>query len=423
MTKMKVWMLAILFISFFVVSCDKEEEPEGDPPVAGFTADKTAVETGEAIQFTDSSTETPTSWSWDFGDSNTSTVQNPTHSYDTEGTYSVSLTANNEFGSDEATMTDYITVTAEVVASEAETLITYLESTDSPLGKYYVNTDMPAIKSAEAIKALMPTQDVYIIDIRAAATYDTAHIDGAVNLPIADVLEHIQTTDLSAYSDISIVCYTGQSAAWVTSLCRLAGVDNVSSMKWGMSGWHQNFEASWKTNIGNGGILDFDQVDVPKGAEGDLPTLNTGLATGAEILAARLESVLAEGFGASAIGNSTVLDNKDDYYIVNYWPAAEYADPGHIIGAMQYEPKTDIALDAALKTLPNDKTIVVYCYTGQNSANLAAYLRLVGYDAKSLKFGTNGMIYDQMTKATYVPYGTPDKTASTMSYNYWTPGM
>ena len=424
MTKTKVWMLAILFISVFVVSCDKEEDPpEGDAPVAGFTADKVAVTTGEAIQFTDSSTETPTSWSWDFGDSNTSTVQNPTHSYDTEGTYSVSLTATNEFGSDEATMTDYITVTAEVVASEAETLITYLESTDSPLGKYYVNTDMPAIKSAEAIKALIPTQDVYIIDIRAAATYDTAHIEGAVNLPIADVLEHIQTTDLTAYTDIAIVCYSGQSAAWVTSLCRLAGVDNVYSMKWGMSGWHQNFEASWSGNIGNGGILDFDQVDVPKGAEGDLPTLSTGFETGADILEARLDAVLTEGFGAAAIGNSTVLDNKDDYYIVNYWPAAEYADPGHIIGAMQYEPKTDIALDAALKTLPNDKTIVVYCYTGQNSANLAAYLRLVGYDAKSLKFGTNGMIYDQMTKSTWVPFGTPEKTASTMSYDYWTPAM
>jgi len=416
MTKTKVWMLAILFISVFVVSCDKEEEPEGDAPVAGFSADKTAVETGESIQFTDSSTETPTSWSWDFGDSNTSTVQNPTHSYDTEGTYSVSLTATNEFGSDEVTMTDYITVTALVVASEAETLITYLESTDSPLGKYYVNTDMPALKTAEAVKTLMATQEVYIIDIRGAAAYDTAHIEGAVNLAAGDVLDHIQTTDLSAYTEISIVCYTGQTASWLTSLLRLAGIDNVYSMKFGMCSWHDDFAGSWNGNIGNGGILDFDQVDVPKGAEGDLPTLSTGFETGADILEARLDAVLTEGFGEAAISNSTVLDNKDDYYIVNYWPAAEYADPGHIIGAMQYEPKTDIALDAALKTLPTDETIVVYCYTGQNSANLAAYLRLIGYDAKSLKFGTNGMIYDQMTKSQWT-------VETPMGYEYWTPGM
>ena len=93
---------------------------------------------------------------------------------------------------------------------------------------------------------------------------------------------------------------------------------------------------------------------------------------------------------------------------------AEYADPGHIIGATQYEPKTDIALDAALKTLPADETIVVYCYTGQTSANLVAYLRLVGYDAKSLKYGTNGMIYDQMTTSQWTD-------GAISGYTYWTP--
>ncbi|RLD92338.1 MAG: hypothetical protein DRJ13_16695 [Bacteroidetes bacterium] len=75
----------------------------------------------------------------------------------------------------------------------------------------------------------------------------------------------------------------------------------------------------------------------------------------------------------------------------------------HIDGAIQYTPKVDIAMDAALKTLPTDKTIVVYCYTGQGSANLTAYLRLVGYDAKSLKYGTNAMIHDDMTKSKWSP--------------------
>ena len=304
-----------------------------------------------------------------------------------------------------------------VVIIESEVLAKYLESTESPLGKDYVNSgDMPSLITATALNNdIITNADVYIIDIRGAAAYDTAHIEGAVNLAAGDVLDHIQITDLSAYTEISIVCYTGQTAAWLTSLLRLAGIDNVYSMKFGMCSWHDDFAGSWNSNIGNGGILDFDKVDVPKGAEGDLPNLSTGFETGADILEARLDAVLTEGFGAAAIGNSTVLDNKDDYYIVNYWPAAEYADPGHIIGAMQYEPKTDIALDAALKTLPNDKTIVVYCYTGQNSANLAAYLRLVGYDAKSLKFGTNGMIYDQMTKSQWT-------AGAIQGYDYWTPG-
>ncbi len=86
----------------------------------------------------------------------------------------------------------------------------------------------------------------------------------------------------------------------------------------------------------------------------------------------------------------------DNYYIVNYWPANEYIDPGHILGAVQYTPKETMKLSLDLKTLPADKTVVVYCYTGQTSANLTAYLRLIGYNAKSLLFGTNGMIYDDM---------------------------
>ena len=56
-----------------------------------------------------------------------------------------------------------------------------------------------------------------------------------------------------------------------------------------------------------------------------------------------------------------------------------------------------MALDADLKTLPTNKQVVVYCWTGQTSANLAAYLRVIGYDAKSLTYGANGMIYDKLS--------------------------
>ena len=41
--------------------------------------------------FTDSTTNNPTSWNWDFGDGNSSTAQNPTHVYATAGTYDVKL--------------------------------------------------------------------------------------------------------------------------------------------------------------------------------------------------------------------------------------------------------------------------------------------------------------------------------------------
>lgn len=79
------------------------------PPVADFIASPTTTCSGD-IQFTDLSTNTPTSWSWDFGDGNTSVQQNPLHSYNSSGTYTVTLTSTNAFGNDTETKTSYITV-------------------------------------------------------------------------------------------------------------------------------------------------------------------------------------------------------------------------------------------------------------------------------------------------------------------------
>lgn len=62
------------------------------------------------VQFTDTSTGSPTSWAWTFGDGNTSTAQNPQHTYTAPGLYTVTLNATNEYGSDTETKTDYITV-------------------------------------------------------------------------------------------------------------------------------------------------------------------------------------------------------------------------------------------------------------------------------------------------------------------------
>ncbi len=131
----------------------------------------------------------------------------------------------------------------------------------------------------------------------------------------------------------------------------------------------------------------FENDAVAKAAKGNMPTLSTGQTTGQAIFEARVSTVLAEGFGAAKISNTDVFANPDNYYIVNYWAQTDYDHYGHVPGAMQYTPKQSIAYNVDLTTLPTDKTVVVYCWTGQTSANMAAYLRILGYDAKSLLFG------------------------------------
>jgi rhodanese-related sulfurtransferase len=298
--------------------------------------------------------------------------------------------------------------------NEAQVLVEYLESADSPLMKDYVSTDMPAIIAASEVKTLNETGQVYIMDIRAAADFATGYIENAVNVAAGDVLTHIEGVDLAPYTKVAIVCYSGQTAAWATCLLRIMGYSKVYSMKFGMCSWHEDFAGSWKNNIKNTYATQFTSDATAKGAEGDLPVLSTGFETGQEILEARVNAVLAEGFTPARIGAADVFGALSNFYIVNYWPENHYTDPGHIPGAMQYTPKQSMSISNTLKTLPADKTVVVYCYTGQTSANLAAYLRVLGYDAKSLLFGTNGMIYDVMAAKSMTTF----KDADIMGYEY-----
>ncbi|MEN6513014.1 PKD domain-containing protein [Methanoculleus sp.] len=80
------------------------------PPVANFTANVNAGVAPLTVRFTDTTTENPSSWLWDFGDRNTSTDQNPIHTYRAPGTYTVSLNASNAYGFSAETKTDHIIV-------------------------------------------------------------------------------------------------------------------------------------------------------------------------------------------------------------------------------------------------------------------------------------------------------------------------
>ena len=91
-----------------------------DPPVANFIFSPNNPTPGALMTFTDTSTNSPTSWLWNFGDGTTSTAQNPTKSFANAGTYQVSLTATNSAGSN--TRTIVVTVTGVVIsAPDAQT--------------------------------------------------------------------------------------------------------------------------------------------------------------------------------------------------------------------------------------------------------------------------------------------------------------
>lgn len=71
----------------------------GEPTIANFTYTTPTRLTGDtspfSVTFTDTTTKSPASWLWNFGDGTTSTQQNPTHTYTSWGRFTVSLTATN----------------------------------------------------------------------------------------------------------------------------------------------------------------------------------------------------------------------------------------------------------------------------------------------------------------------------------------
>jgi len=78
-----------------VVTVAASKPSTAKAPVAAFA---TSI-SGKTVKFTDKSTNSPTSYIWDFGDKSTSTAKSPKHTYSKAGKYTVSLTAKNSAGS------------------------------------------------------------------------------------------------------------------------------------------------------------------------------------------------------------------------------------------------------------------------------------------------------------------------------------
>jgi agmatine deiminase len=96
------------------VHCHTNDQPApstiGTAPTAAFSADATSGVAPFEVQFSDLSIQNPTVWEWDFGDSGTSTDQSPMYTYNTNGTYTVSLTARSASGADTVVHANLITV-------------------------------------------------------------------------------------------------------------------------------------------------------------------------------------------------------------------------------------------------------------------------------------------------------------------------
>ncbi len=135
------------------------------------------------------------------------------------------------------------------------------------------------------------------------------------------------------------------------------------------------------------------------------PAVNVTKTDTAAILAEQVTKILTAG--AQMVTNTTALTTPSAYYIVNYWSEALVTKHGIIKGAVRIETIKTGTLETSgsitagnLNNLDASKTVLVYCFTGQTSSFIAAWLTVMGYDAKLIPYGMNGLKHTKMAAPT-----------------------
>ncbi|MCA0133156.1 rhodanese-like domain-containing protein [Winogradskyella alexanderae] len=278
-------------------------------------------------------------------------------------------------------------VNAANTVDEFTTLVNYLEPNTS-----FLKGELPIIM-ADEVKKNFKNPKYHIVDLRTDSWYEYGHIKNAANVPATELPTYFkETINPEDFEKIVLICYSGQSAAYYSSLLNLAGYDNVYSMKWGMSAWREDFAANaWTKNAKNDFADKLEATANTKPELGESPVIKTGKTEAKDILNARLEELFATPYSDFIVKSAEVFEAPGDYFVVNFDNSETYTK-GHIPGAVQYQPGTSILLESDLLSLPIDKKIALYSATGQEAAYIVAYLNVLGYNTGNIAYGENGFM-------------------------------
>jgi rhodanese-related sulfurtransferase len=242
--------------------------------------------------------------------------------------------------------------------------------------------DNNMIAQAAFVEKVVNGEDLFVLDIRQADAYTAGHVTGAYNVPwgsaIADSLDFLPD-DQQVY----VYCYSGQTAGQTVAALQVAGID-AKSVRYGFSLGISKVE-------GYEAIV--DTTPVTFGA-------SEGVKFNAEIKAAVADYFNAIGSDelapsnivSSAKAKEMIDGSEGDLVVLSIRQADAYA-AGHIAGAVNIPWAA--GMQEQFSTLPTDQKILTYCYSGQTAGQTVAILRLLGYDAVSIKSGmgtggTNG---------------------------------
>ena len=301
---------------------------------------------------------------------------------------------------------DNVTTPPVFQLNDTSELLFYLEQTGD-----YINTEnMPSLVNVDEVYINRHTY--LLVDIRSPEEYSAGHIENAINRQHSELINYLKSINSREYPKIIIISNNGQSSAFYTCLLRLYGFGNVFSMSYGMAAWNNNFSAEWLAALAqyNDILMNFNLTLVPKPDYSPLPEVQLSGGSLAEQVRNRISSIMETEYNddfTGSTGDATIdfiylADRMDQYFIVCYDQGLLYRHLilglAHPPGAVLYSPPSmsDLSSTTNLQTLPSGSKIAFYSTNGQLSAFAVAYLRVLGYNAKSVLFGANNMFYNTL---------------------------
>ena len=304
---------------------------------------------------------------------------------------------------------------------EIPTPLPVYQTLGDELSDYFMAGPVPGLIKAFNLRSDLLAGATYtLLDVRKPEDFALGHIENAINVSVADLISEIEAGNIPTENDFVVTCYTGQSAGYAKAALDLLGYDAVS-LKWGMCSWNNTLTTKWDDATDSPATPSV--VDENGGLEWNLfPALDEN--DDVTVLDNRLDVVMAEGFQGVSYGDIEL----EDYFVVTYWDEFDYMGTagnghdartsGHLEGSYQFTPGTSLDFDTMLANLPSgqEDSIIVYCWSGQTSAQITMYLRMMGYDAYSMMFGANSLFFDDIDNAKWSSSETHRSVSSLMRH-------
>ncbi|MGL1891559.1 MAG: rhodanese-like domain-containing protein [Spirochaetaceae bacterium] len=263
-----------------------------------------------------------------------------------------------------------LSLTTMVLVAEGQKEVTSSAVQDAANDYFADYPGARIIPAAKVFEAMDAKKDFLILDIRKSVDYDAGHLKGAVNAPwgpaIAKALEWLPD-DKPVY----VNCYSGQTAGQAVAALNVAGIQ-AQSIKYG-----------WKLGIAKTeGYQSYTELDMNMSPDASGVSYDADVKAAVEAYFNAIPETGSNIIAAAKL--KEMLDADEDMAIVSIRKPDAYAE-SHIESAINIP--FGAGMQVNFTDLPKDKKVYVYCYSGQTAGQTVGILRLLGYDAVSVKSG------------------------------------